>query len=216
MNNIKDYRKEELRAYVISNILVALYLSGFLTESTIKDETFITLIGSTLISSIAYIYVYILDTVIPAEWKDKLVYLFTGRPGDTVFSMIKEKDNDSRFTKEEAEQKYADIYERIDNVSSIEEKHKVENSSWYKIYREHRDEGSVFNSQRDFLLNRDMSFMTIDLLIIYTVLAWFINEVEFSWKFFVLLVIEFLFTNIAARGRAKKFVMNVIAVDVHN
>lgn len=110
MNNIKDYRKDELRAYVVGNILVGLYATGLFTPETMNDNVWVTMLNSAIVSTFLYIYVYMLDTLIPADWKDTLVYLFTGRPGDKIFTRIKEKDIDNRFTKEQAQVKYADIY----------------------------------------------------------------------------------------------------------
>lgn len=106
MNNVKDYRKDELRAYVIGNILVGMYVYGWFTIETMNNNAWIALLNSAIVSTFLYIFVYMLDTLIPADWKDTLVYIFTGRPGDTIFTRIKEKDIDGRFTKEQARDKY--------------------------------------------------------------------------------------------------------------
>ncbi len=215
MNNIKDYRKDELRAYVIGNILVALLLHGWVTPEAIKEETLTVLVSSAVISSVIYIYVFILDSVVPASWKDNLVYAFIGRPGDTVFTDIRSGDLDARFTKEEAVEKYADVYSEIDSKSTEKEKHKIENSTWYSIYQKYEDKGTVFISQRDFLLNRDMSFITLDIMAAYVAFSVLFGEINVRRDFLIVLVIEFVLTNLAARWRAKKFVLNVIAADIH-
>lgn len=214
MNNIKDYRKDELRAYVIGNILVGLYATGLFTPETMNDNVWVTMLNSAIVSTFLYIYVYMLDTLIPADWKDTLVYLFTGRPGDKIFTRIKEKDIDNRFTKEQAQVKYADIYSEIHKLSCTKEKQKYENSQWYGLYKKHENEGAVFVAQRDFLLNRDMSFMTLNMLFIYLVVSLLFGAIAFSWKVLVFLIMEFVVTNLAARGRAGKFARNVIAADI--
>lgn len=214
MNNIKDYRKDELRAYVIGNILVGMYVYGWFTLETMNDNAWIALLDSAIVSTFLYIFVYMLDTLISADWKDKLVYLFTGRPGDTIFTRIKEKDIDSCFTKEQAQVKYADIYAEIDKLSCTKEKQKYENSQWYGLYKKHENEGTVFVAQRDFLLNRDMSFMTLNMLFIYLVVSLLFGAIAFSWKVLVFLIMEIVVTNLAARGRAGKFARNVIAADI--
>ena len=214
MNNIKDYRKDELRAYVIGNILVCMYVYGWFTLETMNDNAWIALLNSAIVSTFLYIFVYMLDTLIPADWKDTLVYLITGRPGDTIFTRIKEKDIDSRFTKEQAKAKYADIYTEIDKLLCRKEKQKYENSQWYGLYKKHETEGAVYVANRDFLLNRDMSFMTINMAFIYLIVSVLFGAVVFSWNVLVFLIVEFLVTNIAARGRACKFTRNVIAADI--
>ena len=64
---MKDYRKEELKTYVIGNILIILLFSGvfekifYLPEDLSVGVTDIVskLLGSALLSSIIYIYVFI-------------------------------------------------------------------------------------------------------------------------------------------------------------
>lgn len=191
-----------------------MYVYGWFTLETMNDNAWIALLNSAIVSTFLYIFVYMLDTLIPTDWKDTLVYLFTGRPGDTIFSRIKEKDVDSRFTKEQAQAKYSDIYTEIDKLTCAEKKQKYENSQWYGLYKKHEAEGAVFVAHRDFLLNRDMSFMTINMAFIYLVISLVFGAVVFSWKVFVFLIIEFIITNLAARGRACKFTRNVIAADI--
>lgn len=51
MNNIKDYRKDELRAYVIGNILVGMYVYGWFTLETMNDNAWIALLNSAIVST---------------------------------------------------------------------------------------------------------------------------------------------------------------------
>lgn len=94
-----------------------------------------------------------------------------------------------------------------------EQKKEFENSSWYTIYKKHEDKSSVFVSQKDFLLNRDMSSMTLNMIVIYISIILTCN-ICLSCKYMTFLIIEFFVTNLAARERAIKFVYNVIAADV--
>lgn len=62
MNDIKDYRNNELKNYVIGNILLVLYFSGIFDNLFTLDinsnlNIWKTLIESALVSSIIYIYV---------------------------------------------------------------------------------------------------------------------------------------------------------------
>ena len=71
-----------------------------------------------------------------------------------------EKANDKRFTKEKALQKYANIYEIIDNLIG-KEKRKASNDAWYSIYLKYENKTKIFISQRDYLLCRDLCISTL-------------------------------------------------------
>ena len=141
-NNLKDYREKELKNYVIGNALIIIVLLGiFNTLLDVKmDEStnniLLTLsseiISAGIFSSILYTYVFILDAIIPGNWKDSICNLCRPLPGEIIFEEIREKANDKRFTKEKALQKYANIYEIIDNLIGKEKRKassNTENSS---------------------------------------------------------------------------------------
>ena len=77
------------------------------------------IISAGIFSSILYTYVFILDAIIPGNWKDSICNLCRPLPGEIIFEEIREKANDKRFTKEKALQKYANIYERITDKLNI-------------------------------------------------------------------------------------------------
>ena len=133
-NNLKDYREKELKSYVIGNALIIMTLSGIFntllsfTESAENANNMLSTFGAELISagiisSILYIYVFILDAIIPGNWKDTICSLYRPLPGELIFEEIKDKIKDKRFTKEDALQKYANIYE---NLKSLSEKDKYQ------------------------------------------------------------------------------------------
>lgn len=200
---------------MIGNVLAALLVYGVITPETIKSSDMYALLSAVVISSVIYVYAFILDTVVPAGWKDSLVYAITGKPGNTIFSDIKEKDMDDRFTREEARKKYKDVYQKIDEASSDKERHRIENASWDSIYRKYQDKGAVYMAHRDFLLNRDMSFITLDMIVAYFVFSVLLGEISFQWSYLIFLLSEFVVTNLAAKWRVKRFVLNVIAADIH-
>ena len=105
MNDIKDYRNNELKNYVIGNILLMLLFSGLLEKfftQEISNNLSIwgTVIESALLSSIIYIYVFLLDSLIPGNIKQNLAYFHIGKlPGYTIFTDMQIKVKDDRFTK---------------------------------------------------------------------------------------------------------------------
>lgn len=216
---MKDYRKEELRFYAIGNILIFLLLSNLLNGLIGQDSIDITsmigsLLGNAIIGSVIYIYVFIFDSLIPPNAKDTITYFPFNRPGDVIFSEILKNNKDARFTIEQAKKKYSEIYKQIDEFrSSPKECKKFENAQWYAIYRSCEKDERVYTSQKDFLLMRDISILTIDLICIYLIAA-LLRITIFDSRIIVFLLFEFALTNLAAKSKAKRFAFNVIAVDL--
>lgn len=119
MNDIKDYRNNELKNYVIGNIVLVLYFSGifdnlFLADINSNLNIWKTLIESALVSSIIYIYVFLLDSLIPGDIKQKMAYFHIGKlPGYTIFTKMKQNNKDDRFTHADIMKKYASIYNNM-------------------------------------------------------------------------------------------------------
>lgn len=222
-NNLKDYREKELKNYVIGNALIITVLLGiFDTLLNIKmdevaDNIFLTLsseiISAGIFSSILYTYVFIFDAIVPGSYKDLICNLYRPLPGDVIFEEIKEKVNDKRFTKEEALQKYADIYENLDDLVG-KEKRKMSNSAWYSIYLKHENKTKIFISQRDYLLCRDLCISTLYIGLLYFTL-WKFSIISFDNRIVILLIVELIATNFAMRGKQRRFAYNVIAMDIH-
>lgn len=211
-NSIKDYRKAELKYYVIGNILVILLISNDSFDiDKLKNILYIIniILKTTIFLSLIYVYTYILDSSISAIWKDKLIYFYRGRPGDTIFTKIQNNNVDFRFTPDVVKEKYSNIYKEL------EKNKKLQNSCWYEIYKKHENKESIYTAHRDFLLNRDMCTMTLVITILYVVFIFLWDVQYFSWKVLMFFGIEFLITNIAARNKAWRFAYNVIAMDIH-
>ena len=218
MKDIKDYRNNELKNYVIGNILIILFLNGvldmFFVEGISENVEFLDkIIQSAMVSSITYIYVFLMDSLISADFKEKITYFGIDKmPGYTVFSDMKNGVKDIRFTKETVLEKYREIYEKMPKEKEIKEFY--ENEQWYQIYKKYRDKNKVFTSHRDYLLCRDITTITLVLMFIYMLLVVIFNTISFSWQTICFLGIEFLVADIAMRVKAKRFVYNVISEDM--
>jgi len=219
MSDIKDYRNNELKNYVIGNILLVLLLSGVFDSLFSRElDDIVTIINlvvqSVLLSSIIYIYVFLLDSIIPGDYKQKIAYLFRGKlPGYTIFSDMKNKLKDDRFTLQDVLSKYKDIY---DNMPSDEsEKQKYENAHWYRIYQDHQNKSKVYTANRDFLLCRDITIITLFLIGMYLVGVYVLNVFDFSLRMLMFLLCELIIADIAMRGKASRLAYNVIAEDIY-
>ena len=114
LNNLKDYRENELKQYVIANALVFLLVHGFInfadTENIKLVQGIVSLLGTTLLASTIYIFTILVDSVIDDKIKNRLVNLyFMKLPGEYIFTEIKNKNKDIRFTTSMALQ---DVYKR--------------------------------------------------------------------------------------------------------
>lgn len=216
---MKEYRKEELKFYILGNIIVILVLSDFMdvyiTQKNKNMVEFMTvLFGSSLLASLIYIYSYIIDAMIPAQWKDKIIFFFKDKPGNTVFTNIRDNNKDTRFSSKDALVKYEHIYKEIDILTEHGQKTGVyQNAEWYKIYCCHSEDESVWTAQRDFLLNRDMCVMTIVVFIISLIIHC-IGIIHLKCIIYAFFTIEVLSTRIASYNKAKRFIYNVIANDL--
>ena len=216
--NIKDYRDHELKSYVIGNLLIILLLSGTFDEIMAKDinsfaSAFSTVVNILITSSISYIFVFLMDSVIPGDVKFSIVYFPFGElPGKTIFSKMKNDCKDMRFTEAEVLFQYEDIYTSL--PENQKDRKKYENSKWNNLYRKYEKKSRVFVANRDFLLCRDMTIMTVFLLGIYLLGIYGLQIFGFSRRIIAILIIEYIICNIAARGKGEKFAYNVIAEDI--
>jgi len=217
LNNLKDYRENELKQYVIASALVFLLVHGFIdftdSENIELVQGIVSLLGTTLLTSIIYIFALLIDSVIDDKTKNRLVNLFFMRlPGEYIFTDIKNKNKDIRFTKEMALERYSHIYSEMpDN----QQKRRIyENSQWYKIYNQYREVSLVFMSHRNYLLMRDMNISTLVILAIYLVVCFFFKWILYENTYVIYLLIILIITNVATHIKAKRFVYNVIALDI--
>lgn len=219
---MKDYRKEELKAYVIANIILMIWLSGILNEilNLFNDysNSFIeTIVTPALLSSMICIYIFIIDSIIPANWKEAIIFLIKKRPGETIFTKMKDKSfYDARFTRESAISKYQAIYDEIDKETDKKKKRNIENSKWYQIYLKYQENGSVSGSQRDFLLTRDLCITSIILLLGFIFVCLMYKSITNKPIIYIIIIAEIVFTWIATQVKAYRFVTNVIARDIYN
>lgn len=224
MNDVKDYRKDELKYYVIANVLLILFIHGYFppildiiktqTKSTLMDIVKVAL-STGIISSVIYAYIFVIDAIIPAPLKLKFCNLWRNLPGETIFDDLRlGKINDTRFTTDEVQNKYSEVYEQLQGLSSYEKRHKA-NSIWYRIFQKHIKKVTVLITYRDCLLCRDLYIASLLLLLLYPFLCC-IRLLNFNCKYLLILIFEIIVTNIAMRVKQNRLVRNVIAIDIHH
>lgn len=218
MNDLKNYRNNELKNYVIGNILLILFFSGVLEKFYSQDMSqnlniWGTLVESAIVSSVLYIYVFLFDSLLPGNIKEKIVFFPIGKlPGYTIFSDMQNKLKDNRFTQSDITVKYAQVYQNM--PTDKKQKEKYENAQWYKIYQKYKNESKILTSNRDYLLCRDIVIITITLGILYAI-SCRLGIISFSIKMMMILIIEIIISDVAMRGKAKRLAYNVISEDVY-
>lgn len=225
---MKDYRDKELK-YLLC-ILVFLFLIWctplLQINTTIKENSIypiiVELVGSLLVSGTLSLSAFLFDCLIDSKIKDKLVgVFFIPRAGETIFKRIKdEKVKDDRFLIKDAQIKYGDILSELPDFKKSNYKKRkyyrqFQNSRWYKIYQKNQEKGQVFQSQKDYLLCRDIFVETLFFLLVYIISVFlFADFILFSKKFVIVLVFIIIVSNIATHIKMNRFVNTVIAVDV--
>lgn len=215
MGNIKDYRSNEQKMFVVANIFVLMVLSPITVDEyryqVDKYEVFIDIIDASLLYSAIYIYSFVADSLFSSELKAKLLYIWKCSPGEEVFSYLQKKNTDHRFSTKRLVEKYNVIYE---NMPKDEKARRLyENEKWYERYNRCRDVPMIYNSNRDYLLCRDLYVSTLIIGICYLVSCCVLSV--FSYKCVLYLVAMSIATNVAARIKGRRFVNNVIAYDLH-
>jgi hypothetical protein len=215
--DLKDYRQKELRYYVIANITLLLLLLDFFhisqPENSIQGiELISNFLNLTILSSAIFVFTFIIDSLFGADLKIRLIAKHL--PGEKVFTEIKQKNPDKRFTRDTALNVYSAIYNSMPQDKN--EKYIYENSEWYKIYHNYRDITKVMISNRDFLLCRDIYFSTISIIVIYLVLTLVFRIIDFDWRYIGYLLIMLILSNYGTRNISKRLVYNVIAYDIAN
>lgn len=89
-----------------------------------------------------------------------------------------------------------------------------QNRLWYRIYRTHEGEPSVTGSHRDFLLTRDITWLSFAMFILFGLGSAFLGETALQTVWYpVLLASQYLIASIAARRNGIRFVLNVLAIE---
>ena len=221
MREVKDYLDKELNRFVLANVIILLLLAGQL--DVLSNAKTILVFGINLTSIIAvasplYIYVFFFNYIYSPKLKTRLIFWWNDMPGCTIFSdILMGKIKDSRFTQAEAVEKYDAIYIKISEYKNGDEANQIrnyENASWYKIYQRYKNEKAVLDALRGQLLCRDACVATFSMLVMLGLL-WFIGYGYYlNCKCGIFLVLVYLFSNLAARLRAKRLVLTVIALDI--
>lgn len=218
MGDIKDYRDKELKLYALANIFVIIYIEKIITIGGLLNQNdksmilFVTIVNSALFLSILYIFVLLSDCLFSESIKNKIIYFGGHLPGETIFSRMKIKVKDIRFTQQQVLERYKIIYDNMPNQRHS--KYRYENVAWYTIYSRYKDNKMVYVSNRDYLVCRDMASSTVVILILYSIFSVALQLIPFKIECVIYLAVMFIVTNVATRTKGERMVNNVIICDL--
>jgi len=218
MKDLKDYREKELPLYIIANVLLFLVVHSFITVDTNNfpktTEVLAQVFVSGILSAIAFGFIIVTECLFTSNFKNNLLYLFGlfNLPGCTIFSKIKDKDSDNRFSYRKVAEKYPTLYENLPTEKKV--RLRYENEKWYVIYNQIREVPMIHVSQRDWLLCRDIYISTLVMLGMYIVVT-VLGFAEFNCNYLLFLIVMLAITNFGTNRKAARFAYNVIAYDIN-
>lgn len=217
MESLKTYRNNELKWFLVANVLFMMLTTKLFTfnEENLLNQAVANIeriISISIFSTTVYVFTFIIDSIIPANLKVFLVFLWKKKPSATIFSQILNNCKDDRFNIEKAKTKYKGIYDKIKKEKQFS---KDQTPLWYEIYNKYRDNPIVYGSNRDYLLLRDLHSQVIVLIIIYIMLIFTTRIIPFSINYLIYLFVILVLLNVGARIQGNRMVYTVIALDLN-
>ncbi|WP_270620679.1 hypothetical protein [[Clostridium] innocuum] len=222
INEFKSYRNKELKYFVLSNLLIVLLLNDtleFLLNLNFNTSIF-EIIQLVFTGSFLYLFVFVLDSLIPISLKSKMLlyfrikkeYKFFQMPGEYIFTKLKNGSKDLRINKERVMNRYKFIYEKM--PENDYKRREYENHNWYSLYRKHEKKGRIETAQKEYLLCRDMvsSFCVFALIYMILFCIGLVNLTHYIFGYFVCMYIILL---ICSRNKANRYIINVIVEDIY-
>lgn len=155
-----------------------------------------------IVASLSPLVVFVLSGIVSADLKSILVFwrFKNVLPGHRAFTNLGPKD--ARIDMNKVEQV----------IGNIPEEPKDQNSVWYKYYKKYQDCLIVKTSHKHYLLSRDLTGMTLVMII---VLPWSILFVSKHWitavSYFSVMAGHYLVLALVAQNYGERFVCNVLA-----
>lgn len=149
------------------------------------------------------IIVGILNAIVPANAKARIVYFRWNNalPGSEAFS--RHGKNDPRV-----------------DIVALEQVHgpfpkdgEGQNELWYALYKNVKDDPSVMQVHREFLLTRDYTCLSLMMLVLLGTIGLVqIPSAQTGLLYLILLALQFTLVNLAARNHGRRFVTTVLAL----
>ena len=104
-------------------------------------------------------------------------------------------------------------YQELKQIKDVKELGFYENSSWYKIYQQYRNLPKIYAANRDYLICRDITVVSLVMIFVLVIFNAFSAIASFS-ILLGLFILEYFLGCFATHACAKRFVYSVIAEDI--
>lgn len=208
--NIKNYNRF-LIGFTLGNIIIYLIFTFgadiFLYIPNATNMIYINfLFDSGIIFLVLAVLTFILNGLISSNSKASLVFWKkeNGYPGYNIFTNL--SDEDSRIDKSIL----------INKFGRLPEKPYEQNRLWYNIYKKYEFDPMIFDSQRNFLISRDLTCLSFIYILTFPIVAviqqYFFN-IPFNWLLLYvgILIIEYMVLMKVSRNYGNRFALNVLA-----
>ena len=204
-NYIKSENRKILVGYFLFQIVIFAIFIGHIDFSIIGADQFLAQIKKPqgFISLCTAIFMIVMEGIFPNGLKEFLVFWrFRDRlPGHRSFSHIAPKD--PRINMGKLKRLYPD---------GLPTDPKEQNSEWYLLYAQYRDNPKIYNAHKVFLLTRDLTALTV-LFIPSAIFGHLLLGSSSRMVFYHLMFLAALFvvTSLSARNYGHRFVANVLS-----
>ncbi|MBW1958232.1 MAG: hypothetical protein JRI63_06830 [Deltaproteobacteria bacterium] len=202
---IKSENRKWLIGYLLLHIVIFALFSSLINFSLIDTDQLISKLKDPqgFIPLTTAILIIVMEGIFKNSVKEFFVFWsFKNRlPGHRAFSHI--GPSDTRIDMERGRQMFPD---------GLPSDPKIQNSEWFRLYRQYQDELQVFYSHKAFLLTRDLTSLTI-LFIPLSISGHFLLGSKPLMLVYHLLILVMLsiVISLSAKHYAERFVANVLA-----
>jgi len=202
MNSIKKKNLKWLAVFLFINYILfgfVFNLNWSLSNQQWNLES-LKVLGNPYYLIFIYILVIILSYIIPVNLKNIVIFwrIKNPLPGCRVFTELAPKDP------------RVNLHELISKYGELPINHREQNLLWYKIFKSKKNEIVIYDSHRFWLLFRDMTSMSLILLIVVIVLSLINDHFKFNLYYLIFILIQFISLSICARNSAYRFACNVL------
>ena len=201
---IKSENRKWLISYLLIHIVIFALFSSIINFSLIDADQLISKFKDPrgFIPLSAAILIIVLEGIFKNSIKEFFVFWrFKNRlPGHRAFSHI--GPNDPRIDMERVKQLFP---------HGLPSDPKIQNSEWFRLYRQYQDELQVFYSHKAFLLTRDLTSLTV-VFIPLSILGHFLlgSKPQMLVYHLLILLILFVVISLSARHYGERFVANIL------
>jgi uncharacterized membrane protein len=204
---LKDQNAWLIRGFVAVNLFVFVILhighSIKFQLSPLELELGNLDIGHWLIAAFIAIVSLVFTNLLPTQFKESLVFWRKDHPLPGSRAFTKVGVGDSRIDFQLLEERYGELPSEPE----------TQNRLWYRIYKAHREEPSVADALKSYLLFRDLASISFLFFPFFALLSLFIFEVRtaISIVFLLGLAIEYFVIALNARNSGNRLVCNALA-----